>query len=56
MAQRDNCSYGPCARKGACCECVSYHRKNKQLPACFFQPEIEKIYDRSVNNFIKIDK
>ena len=48
-----NCSYEPCARKGACCECIAYHRSLQELPACFFPPEIEKTYDRSVNNFIR---
>ena len=48
-----NCSY-PCDRKGICCECLSYHRKNKEVPACFFPDEIEKTYDRSIENFIKI--
>ncbi|MFA5411247.1 MAG: DUF6485 family protein [Candidatus Omnitrophota bacterium] len=48
-----NCSYNPCERKGVCCECVLYHRKNGQLPACFFPGPIEKTYDRSIANFIK---
>ena len=51
-----NCSYGGCLRKGICCECILYHRKNGQLPACFFPPEIEKTYDRSVENFLKVNK
>jgi hypothetical protein len=49
-----NCSYEPCSRKGTCCECVYYHRKNGQVPACFFPPDIEKTYDRSVNNLIGV--
>ncbi|MFA5144398.1 MAG: DUF6485 family protein [Candidatus Omnitrophota bacterium] len=48
-----NCSYTPCQRKGICCECVSYHRKNGQIPACFFPSDVEKTYDRSIKNFIK---
>ncbi|MCM8781221.1 MAG: DUF6485 family protein [Candidatus Omnitrophica bacterium] len=48
-----NCSYEPCSRKGICCECITYHRSNGQLPACFFSPEIEKTYDRSIRNFIR---
>jgi len=51
-----NCSYEPCPRKGICCECVSYHRKMKQLPACFFSGEGEKTFDRSVKNFIRFNK
>ena len=40
------CTYSSCSRKGKCCECISYHRKNEELPACYFPPEIEKTYDR----------
>jgi len=42
-----NCTY-PCDRKGKCCECLSYHRKMGELPACYFSKEAEKTYDRSV--------
>ncbi|HQE95937.1 MAG TPA: DUF6485 family protein, partial [Candidatus Marinimicrobia bacterium] len=31
-----NCSYEPCNRKGVCCDCVRYHLRSRQLPACFF--------------------
>ncbi|HQE96512.1 MAG TPA: DUF6485 family protein, partial [Candidatus Marinimicrobia bacterium] len=31
-----NCSYEPCSRKGVCCDCVRYHLRSRQLPACFF--------------------
>ncbi len=51
--QKCNCSYEPCARKGICCECLHYHRQQGQLPACFFPNDVEKTYDRSVENFIK---
>jgi len=54
--QNCNCTYESCIRKGICCECISYHRANNQMPACFFPPEIEKTYDRSVENFIRINK
>ncbi len=46
-----NCSYEPCSRKGLCCECVSYHRRMRELPACFFPDNIEKTYDRSFEKF-----
>jgi hypothetical protein len=46
-----NCSYEPCSRKGVCCECVAYHRGNRELPACFFPDEVEKTYDRSFEKF-----
>ncbi|RKY36109.1 MAG: hypothetical protein DRP78_04440 [Candidatus Omnitrophota bacterium] len=47
-----NCTYEPCARKGKCCECISYHRGMNELPACFFSKEAERTYDRSVEFFI----
>lgn len=51
-----SCSYHSCSRKGLCCECVFYHRKNGQIPGCFFSAEAEKSYDRSVDNLIKNTK
>ncbi|MBI5145345.1 MAG: hypothetical protein HZA27_04080 [Candidatus Omnitrophica bacterium] len=51
-----NCSYEPCSRKGLCCECIAYHRKNRQLPACFFSPDAEQTYNRSIEKFISIYK
>ncbi|MFC1646521.1 DUF6485 family protein [Candidatus Omnitrophota bacterium] len=48
-----NCSYEPCSRKGICCECIAYHLKNDQLPACYFSKDAEKTYDRSISNFIR---
>jgi len=49
-----NCSYTGCPRKGICCECIKYHRSIDELPACYFPDNIEKNYDRSIENFIKI--
>ncbi len=51
-----NCSYVSCERKGVCCECISYHRSNQELPACFFPAGAEKTYNRSMENFLKINK
>ncbi|MFZ5453907.1 MAG: DUF6485 family protein [Thermodesulfobacteriota bacterium] len=48
-----NCSYGSCDKKGICCECLHYHRKMGELPACYFTPEVERTYDRSIARFIK---
>jgi len=48
-----NCTYEPCPRKGKCCECIAYHRKMNQLPACFFSEETERTYDRSFAAFIR---
>ncbi|MCX8058427.1 MAG: DUF6485 family protein [Spirochaetes bacterium] len=47
------CTYEPCSRKGICCECIDYHRKNGEIPGCFFNQKGEKTYDRSIENFIK---
>ncbi|MCF8884701.1 MAG: DUF6485 family protein [Nitrososphaerota archaeon] len=47
-----SCTYEPCPRKGVCCECLRYHWSHRELPACFFPPEIEKTYDRSLKTFI----
>ena len=48
-----NCTYEPCSRKGKCCECIIYHKKANQVPACFFSSSAERTYNRSVENFIK---
>jgi hypothetical protein len=47
------CTYEPCSRKGICCECITYHLKMDQLPACAFPPEVERTYDRSFRRFIQ---
>ena len=49
-----NCSYGGCARKGVCCECISYHLGMKQLPACCFPDDVEQTYDRSFKRFAQL--
>ena len=40
------CTY-PCSRRGKCCECVAYHSRAGEFPACFFSKEAEAGYDRS---------
>ncbi|MFH0861869.1 MAG: DUF6485 family protein [Candidatus Altiarchaeota archaeon] len=47
-----NCTY-PCERRGLCCECVAYHRKRNELPACYFDKDAEKSYDRSIERFMQ---
>jgi hypothetical protein len=37
-----------------CCECLHYHLKNRQLPACCFPDDVEKTYDRSFERFAKL--
>ena len=49
-----NCSYEPCSRKGMCCECISYHLRIRQLPACCFPDDAERTYDRSFEHFAKL--
>ncbi len=49
------CTYS-CSRKGMCCECIRYHLKNNELPACFFPKDVEKTYDRSIEKFIEINR
>ena len=48
------CTYTSCERHGVCCECVAHHRASGQLPGCFFPPEAEKKYDRSVRFFVQV--
>ncbi len=47
-----NCTYA-CERKGICCECVAYHRKSGELPACYFSRAAERTYDRSIENYLR---
>jgi hypothetical protein len=54
--QHCNCTYEPCSRKGICCECLAYHRRNKELPACYFPAEVENTYNRSLARFLQISK
>lgn len=41
------CTY-PCSRHGKCCECVVYHNRYGEFPACFFSEKAEATYDRSL--------
>ena len=40
------CTYS-CGKRGKCCECVAYHRRSGEFPACFFSEKAERSYDRS---------
>jgi hypothetical protein len=46
-----NCTYQPCSKKGKCCECIAYHRRAGELPACYFPDDVEATYDRSIARF-----
>ena len=48
-----NCTY-PCSKKGMCCECLIYHKSRGEVPACFFPDEVERTYDRTIENFIRV--
>jgi len=54
--QECNCSYEPCSRQGTCCECIAYHRRAGELPACYFPDDVERTYDRSIARFIACNK
>ena len=40
------CTY-PCSRQGKCCDCLAYHQRSGEFPACFFTKAGELKYDRS---------
>ena len=48
-----NCSYEPCSRKGYCCQCIAYHRRSGELPACYFTAGEERTFDRSITFFVR---
>ena len=50
-----NCTYS-CSRKGLCCECIEYHKKQGELPACYFNKNFEATYNRSIENYLKMQK
>ncbi len=50
-----NCSYEPCSRKGLCCQCIAYHKDSGELPACYFDNDAEKTYNRSISYFMKLN-
>ncbi|MGO8716140.1 MAG: DUF6485 family protein [Smithella sp.] len=49
-----NCTYEPCGRKGMCCDCLAYHLKSRELPACCFPSGAEKTYNRSFEYFAQL--
>ncbi len=52
--QHCTCLYPGCGRKGRCFECITYHRRNGELPGCLFPPEVERTYDRSIRRFVEL--
>ncbi len=47
------CTCTACDRRGNCCKCVIYHRGKGEIPGCFFTPEGERSFDRSIASFCK---
>lgn len=52
--KRCACTYASCRTKGLCCECLSYHLSNRELPGCCFPPEAERTYNRSFEYFAQL--
>ncbi len=53
MNSNCKCTYPGCPRSGICQECVAYHRTRGELPACYFDPQTEKSYDRSIRKYLE---
>ncbi len=49
-----NCTYEHCGRKGTCCDCLKFHLKMRELPACCFDKATELTYDRSFEHFARL--
>lgn len=49
-----NCTYEPCSRKGICCDCIAYHLRLRELPACCFPDDAEVTFDRSFEFFSRL--
>lgn len=47
------CTYIACDKRGNCCQCVIYHRGKGEIPGCFFTPDGERTYNRSLASFSK---
>jgi len=49
-----NCTYEPCPRKGICCDCLKYHLRDNELPACCFPADAERTFNRSFEHFARL--
>lgn len=54
--RRCNCTYPGCPRHGRCCECLAYHLKSNELPACCFDAKAEATWDRSFSHFVRLQQ
>jgi hypothetical protein len=48
------CTYDSCAKKGLCCECISFHLRSRELPGCCFPAKAEATFDRSFEHFARL--
>ena len=48
------CTYSGCNRQGVCCDCLQYHLRMRELPACCFDSDAERTYDRSFEHFARL--
>ena len=49
------CTATTCSKRGVCCDCVTYHREKGEIPGCFFPAGAERSYNRSIENFIRVN-
>ena len=49
---RCSCSYSSCAKQGMCCDCLQSHFQHGELPGCLFPEDVDRSYDRSIENFV----
>ena len=51
-AEKCACTYLSCDKRGACCQCIAFHRSRNEMVGCYFKPEVERTYDRSLQKFV----
>ncbi len=54
-ASKCACTYLACPRRGNCCACVAYHKRQDEIPGCLFTKAGEAKWDRSFAAF-QIDR
>jgi len=47
-----NCTFA-CSKHAKCCDCIAYHLRNDEFPACYFSVFAEKTGDRSLESLIR---